>query len=424
MSVENTGAPAVEETAVATPEAVEEVEVAADEVATEEVPDASETPETETEGTTAEGDVAADEVATEPEPEIDPLEGLVQRIPTQEEIEKKFNRVPKEARAEIVRVAGIAEQAQKTIDELGGDFGANAVKPLAQLITKASATGEQLGGVLTSLMSANPVVARQLAEGLTYSMLTSPAEIIDPVLKMSLGENATLANIQNLLTLEKSGLIDKEFLNGEFSTEYPNSSLYQKQVSEIDQLKSQVTELTQALSDPSKAQAFQPQNTRIVDEFDSKFKSEVNSVCQPVFERLKWDPQSQLAQLVVNTVQTALKSDDRYIQTEQFLRSNGMNEGLVNANLNVLKNMAQAQIIEKVRGVQNDLRSLSEKSRNAVLAEKKKVETQTREATKPVPLPDTDADRLTPEQRQEKLRQQYQEFRKSQKYAETVNSKV
>ena len=422
MSVENTGATAVEDTAVATPEAVEEIPAAVDEVAAEEIPDASETPETETEGT-VEGDVAADQVAAEPETETDPLEGLVQRIPTQEEIEKRFNRVPKDARAEIIRVAGLAEQATKKLDDLGGDFAVDAVKPLARLVTKASATGEQLGEVVQSLMVANPVVARQLAEGLTYSMF-SDARLIDPVLKMSLGENATLANIQNLLTLEKSGLIDKEFLNGEFSTEYPNSSLYQKQVSEIDQLKSQVTELTQALSDPSKAQAFQPQNTRIVDEFDSKFKSEVDSVCQPVFERLKWDPQSQLAQLVVNTVQTALKSDDRYIQTEQFLRSNGMNEGLVNANLNVLKNMAQAQIIEKVRGVQNDLRSLSEKSRNAVLAEKKKVETQTREATKPVPLPDTNAERLTLEQRQEKLRQQYQEYKKSQQYAEAVNSKV
>ena len=422
MSVENTGATAVEDTAAATPEAVEEIPAAVDEVAAEEIPDASETPETETEGT-VEGDVAADQVAAEPETETDPLEGLVQRIPTQEEIEKRFNRVPKDARAEIIRVAGLAEQATKKLDDLGGDFAVDAVKPLARLVTKASATGEQLGEVVQSLMVANPVVARQLAEGLTYSMF-SDARLIDPVLKMSLGENATLANIQNLLTLEKSGLIDKEFLNGEFSTEYPNSSLYQKQVSEIDQLKSQVTELTQALSDPSKAQAFQPQNTRIVDEFDSKFKSEVDSVCQPVFERLKWDPQSQLAQLVVNTVQTALKSDDRYIQTEQFLRSNGMNEGLVNANLNVLKNMAQAQIIEKVRGVQNDLRSLSEKSRNAVLAEKKKVETQTREATKPVPLPDTNAERLTLEQRQEKLRQQYQEYKKSQQYAEAVNSKV
>ena len=420
MSVENTGATAVEDTAVATPEAVEEIPAAVDEVAAEEIPDASETPETETEGT-VEGDVAADQVAAEPETETDPLEGLVQRIPTQEEIEKRFNRVPKDARAEIIRVAGLAEQATKKLDDLGGDFAVDAVKPLARLVTKASATGEQLGEVVQSLMVANPVVARQLAEGLTYSMF-SDARLIDPVLKMSLGENATLANIQNLLTLEKSGLIDKEFLNGEFSTEYPNSSLYQKQVSEIDQLKSQVTELTQALSDPSKAQAFQPQNTRIVDEFDSKFKSEVDSVCQPVFERLKWDPQSQLAQLVVNTVQTALKSDDRYIQTEQFLRSNGMNEGLVNANLNVLKNMAQAQIIEKVRGVQNDLRSLSEKSRNAVLAEKKKVETQTREAAVPAPLPDTE--RLSPMERQEKLRQQFKEALKSQQYAEAVNSKV
>jgi hypothetical protein len=183
-----------------------------------------------------------------------------------------------------------------------------------------------------------------------------------------------------------------------------------------------VTELTQALSDPSKAQSFAPQHTRLVDEFDSKFRSEVSNVCQPVFERLKWDANSQLAQLVVNTVQTALKGDDRYIQTEQFLRTNGMNEGLVNANLNVLKNMAQAQIIEKVRGVQSDLRSLSEKSRNAVIAEKKKVETKTREATQPVTMPDTD--RLTPMERQEKLRQQFKEAIQSQKYAEAVNSKV
>jgi hypothetical protein len=423
MSVENTGAPAVEETAVATPEAVEDAATAAlEDVAVEDAPDASETPETETEETADETLATSDEeAAAEPEAEVDPLEGLVQRIPTQEEIEKKFNRVPKDARAEIARVAGIAEQAQKTINELGGDFAIDAVKPLAQLVTKASATDEQLGGALTAIITANPAIGMQLAQGITLSMFADE-KLINPILTSALGENATLANIQNLLTLEKSGLIDKEFLNGEFSTEYPNSNLYQTQTSKIQELESKVTELTQALSDPSKAQSFAPQHTRLVDEFDSKFRSEVSNVCQPVFERLKWDANSQLAQLVVNTVQTALKGDDRYIQTEQFLRTNGMNEGLVNANLNVLKNMAQAQIIEKVRGVQSDLRSLSEKSRNAVIAEKKQVETKTREATQPVTMPDTD--RLTPMERQEKLRQQFKEALQSQKYAEAVNSKV
>jgi hypothetical protein len=423
MSVENAGAPAVEETAVATPEAVEDVLAAVDEpIAVEPAPDASETPETETDET-ADAEVAADDAAAEPETDTDPLDGLVQRIPTQEEIEKKFNRVPKDARAEIARVAGLAETATKKLDELGGDFAVEAIKPLAQLVTKASATDEQLGGALSSIIQANPAIGMQLAQGMTISMF-SDEKLINPILTSILGENATLANIQNLLTLEKSGMIDKEFLNTEFSTEYPNSNLYQKQTSEIEQLKSQVTELTQALSDPSKAQTFQqPQHTRLVDEFDSQVRSEIGNVSQPVFERLKWDSNSQLAQLVISTVQTALKNDDRYVQTEQFLRNNGMNKGLVDANLNVLKNMAQARIIDTVRAVNADLRTLSEKSRNAVLDQKKKVETQTREATVPAPLPDTGKP-LTPEDAQEKLRQQYKEFIKSQEYAKTVNSKV
>lgn len=375
-TVDATGESAAIEAPDHTPETVEEVEaVETESEVSDETP--AETEETES-------------VNEELPDDVDFSDINENFIPQPEQIDKL--RIPKEERERLKRVAAIAETSSQALEELGGEIGVKAFTPYAKLLTKASATDEELAEVAHALDEANPHVTAQLATAFSQFML-SHEQFADPLLKNILGENASLQNIRALLALDKEGLVDKDdsWLGGE------PSKVFELQ-RENAELKSQL----QAKNIP------EPLVSRATQEFESDFGGEVPQALKATFDKVGWDETSDLRKIVTELLISRLKDDPRYKDTKEFLQNTGLYRngerrvGMADANLHLLKNKAVAQGQELIRLIQSAFRKQSESSRNRIIAEKAQ-----KAAPKEIPPQPVSTENLSFEEKQKRARERY-----------------
>jgi hypothetical protein len=311
-------------------------------------------------------------------------------IPPDEKIEKL--RIKPEDRAEYKEVARIARESQAKLDEFGGDYAIDTLKPLATILSKPSADDKEITSALTSIGESNPAVLAQLGTTLAIEALTADNKFTDAVLTQIWGDNASVDNIKTLLALDKQGLIEKD-------SEY--LGFEPTKLSEANQ---QIAELKKQLEEKREPEV----NTKAVKEFETDFYSEIPKKIAPIFERVGWPADSFLAKVVTENVQAKLRRDSKYSETELFLKQTGTYRSgdsrapLANANLHLLNNMAFAQAQEMVKGIQADRRKLSESSRNRIVKEKleKPKEIVPQELPKPT-------DNLTLEQKQNAARERF-----------------
>jgi len=312
-------------------------------------------------------------------------------IPPLEQIDKL--RIPKEERERIKKVVNLANESTKQLEEIGGEFGVKAFAPFAKILTKASATAEEVADAVQSIGDANPRIAAHVALTMGGAVLQDP-ELADHLLMNVLGDNASLANIKSLLALDKEGLVDKD--SAWLGTE---PSQYLDLQRENEALKRQL--------EAKEAPQVDTRAKRAVEEFETDFHGEIPQALKATFEKVGWEADSPLTKLVTEILTFRLKSDPKFQDTGEFIKTTGMYRNgekrapLAEANLRLLKNQAVAQGQELVRLVQAAFRQQSEKSRNKIIAQKQQSEPK---QTVPQPLPNTVE---TFEQRQERLRKQY-----------------
>lgn len=364
-----------------------------------EAPDHTPEPEADTDAVLEPAPGEAEEsVETESEPEevspdaeIDFSDLTPNFIPADDVIDKL--RIPKEDRATLKETAKIAREYSAKVDEFGGDFAMNSLKPLGNLMSKASATDDEVTETLNTLISANPGISMQIAYEFADSVFTSE-QAFDKIFGARLGDNATLKNIKTLLALDKEGLVEKdpEYLGFE--------------PTRVNELQTQVAELKQQL-EAQNAPVVDKRADRAVKDFEDDVHPEISKKLEGVFARVSWDADDARTKLVTELVTARMKADPNYANIIDFLKTtgtyrNGENRhGVAEANLQVIRNKALGQATELVRLIQAATRKQSDSSRNRILEAKR---TAPPKEIIPQPLPDTT---LSFQERQQKAREAF-----------------
>lgn len=370
-AVDNVGGSAVEETPEHTPENTE-TEAVADEAPAEGGDETSEAQSPPLEG--------------QPDLEDAPEPDLFEDRPLNVEAVQKL-RVSKAERAQLVQLVEQAEKDRTLVDQVGGEFGVNALKPLAELVSKASATSEDIDAVMDALFKANAPVTQRLADEIADNYMRIP-QLAERSLVKAFGPNATYDNIKELLAFDDAGIIDHEDGKSLLATD---SEVIAKRESEKEQLKREVAELKAQLANPEAR--VEPQAEKAVKEFESDFYGETPKVLEKYFKQLNWDADGTLAKIVTEVLQSRLTRDTRYTETEKYLKTTGVYRAganrvaLADSNLHLLKNLTEAQGKELIRSIQADIRKISENSRNAIQVKKAEDKKAAEKEAAPVALP-------------------------------------
>lgn len=357
----------VDETPDHTPESETETEVAAEEApATEEVPTSD--------------DTQAPETAT--------VQDLLDDEPlTPERIGKL--RVSKQEREQLLREHENHQKVQQIADSVGGEFGAQALAPLAKLLTQASASPQEVDDAFTAFAQANGNVARKFSEAIAFGFINTP-QLAEPLLQQAFGENASIGNIKTLLAFDKAGLIDREtgmaFMRDD-------ADVIQLHNDELQKYKDEITRLKTEVANPVKDVP-----TRAVQEFENDFHTETPKPLDKWFKQVNWDDATGLKQLVVKVIQAELKGSPQYANSEQYLRDTGVYRngqgrvGMVETNLSTLTNLSEARGKALIREIQSDIKKIVQKSRNVVLEKAKEPTTETKAPPANMPVTKTQAD--------------------------------
>lgn len=386
MNELNTDETAVETTAVDTPEP--EVDESAAEEAADEV-ELTESVETETDPESEDSDDP--ESLDEPVTPVDEFSEFEKRYRSEEDIRKL--RIPKELKEEFLELTKEAQSKAEVLEEIGGDFGVEAFKPFAKVLKKSAATDDELAEVATALFEANPNVAMQFIAGAAQSVLSTP-HVADEYLQNEFGSySATRQNIsdmvdildqfqvdvprvQRLLELDKAGLLDVEFAEQEFQTNFEETNLYREMLVKQEEQQRQIAEMQYMLSNP---QQFTTPNagvpvTEVLYEFDQDFQAEVPKKIDAVLSKVDWGS-GELAKIVKENILSKLRYSDEFTEIARFVTQLGKYKlgdkrvPMASANLHILGNKAQAMALELVRGVQADMKKVTTGSRNTKTAQ-------------------------------------------------------
>jgi len=381
------------------------------EVAAEPAPDAIASDDEQDSAAPITSDAEQDEPADEEEPKDDSESAEPEpagdteptsspdEIPTADDINSRFARVPKEARAEMIGLADRLRSQTDAVTTLGGDTGVKVFTPLAGIMQKDETTEDERMGAIASLVTANPTTATHMFADAAETLLGAPdlrvignqiamntfgatVEELHALSELKKGyENATPEHIKELLTLEKAGLINTEEDMELFRANYGGTELYEQQQTEIQTLKAQLQEV---IKNPPKPQEVVVNSTAL-NEFESEFVKRFEASTAPPREMANWGKDSPIAQIVTKAIMSDLKDDPDYktaVNTIKQLGSFNLDHMAIAPALTRLALKARGRYQEAVAGISKELRKTSETSHNAKLKEKT-------EDTKPkaVPLP-------------------------------------
>lgn len=274
-------------------------------------------------------------------------------------------RVSKAEREQLTQFVNEAQKHRELVDSGGGEFGLSAVAPLGVILGKAEASPEEVTSVFQSLFEANAPVTKQVTDSMVEGYLLNPP-VVEPILQKLYGDNATLSNIKKLLAYDKAGYID---YNADTAILGQDPDVLDRHATELEAKDSEIRQLRERIDNP-------PVESRAVSEFENDFYSDTKAVIEPFFEQVNWPKDGAFAKAVISVIQSQLKASDQYANAEGFLRQTGVyRQGetlapMPRSNLLALKNRAQALGKELIRNFQQDMRKVSENSRNRILAAK------------------------------------------------------
>jgi len=168
-------------------------------------------------------------------------------IPTAEEINARYDRVPKQARTEMIGLADRLRTTTEAVNAIGGEKGAEVLRPLADILAKAETTLEERVSAISSLIQANDTVAWSIGQDFAHAMFEAPefraigdqvalsvfgSSVVDLAgyaqLKTKFGESVTTEHLGKLLTLEQAGYLnadeDMETFTSQFGGSDPGGS--------------------------------------------------------------------------------------------------------------------------------------------------------------------------------------------------------
>lgn len=384
--------------AFAEPEAAEELAETAEEVdetpaVSEEESAAQDTSDIETADETEETEDADADTDDTDESADDEIE---QSIPTADEINTRFARVPKDARSQMISLADQLRSSTDAVNAIGGDKGVEVFTPLAGIMQKAETTDDERMAAIGSLVTANPVTATEMFADAAETLLASDGlrvignkiatrvfgatveEIQGYTALRSKYENATPEHISDLLTLEKTGYINPEEDMALLREGYGGTELYQQQEEKIraltEQLQSKVEEAPKAEVPASPA----------LTDFNNEFVKRVEAAVTPAREMGKWDKDSFVATITAKAILADLKDDPDYKAVQKAVASLGSfnpDNLAIHSALNRLGQKARGRYQEAVKNINADLRKRSESSPNTSQVRAPKT------VAKPVTLP-------------------------------------
>ncbi len=315
-------------------------------------------------------------------------------IPTAEDINARFSRVPKEARTEMIGLADRLREREDTYNAIGGEKGAEVLKPLAGLLSKAETTVDDRLPALTAMITANPGVTWNMGMDMAEAMLQVPdlrvlgnkvtenifGATVDELtgfseLKAKYGEKADPKHIGELLTLEQAGMIDPEQDMELFRANYGGSELFESQQTTIQALKQEIEAIKANPAALIKQEPVAPATNELDKEIEKRFET----VTEKTRNLGGWKKGSYLDTITTKAIQAELREFPEYKEIVKAISQMGTfntDSMVVFNNLNQLSNKVQAKYREAVKSINAELKGVSTSTPNAKRA-------ATGEATKP-----------------------------------------
>lgn len=326
------------------------------------------------------GEVAAESDGTAD----DDFQDLLDDIPTADAINKKFERVPKDARAEMVKYADEWRANRDALNEIGGKDGLEVLKPIVNVIQSPDAHADHIRDAWATMLKTNKESAyRMIVTGgaeVLFNKGTTPiaqemASYGDELLSARFGEGVSAEHIENLLLLEKGGLINVAEDMEVLQLEGKDSSLFQKMQEANEELKAQIEQL--------KNGSTQPAAPNYSAEFDTELSAKVADEIKGITERIGWKQDSPAYEFVMKALLSELKNDPEYRDVTAFLAQSPFKDASgkipfpIATKLGTLTRKAQARFTAAASAINSQFRTQS--TRNTVIKEQVK-------ETKPQPV--------------------------------------
>lgn len=347
-------------------------------------PEAVESPEKAEEPATEEAAAEMDAPDASLADETD-TQDLLDPIPTPESLATKWNRIPNEAKAEMGNLATIARDYRDDLDKIGGKEGVELFSPIKDFLTTAEPTTENSVNAFAAMFKANQVnTAHMVIDAASHFMRSDEAgfkDVGNAIVRDVFGENVTVERIKGLLQLEEAGLVNLE--EDLPSIQAGDSSLFKKQQTELEQLRTQVREQAELIKNPEKIA--KQSDVKAEGDFAKDFEAQIDKAILPFLERGRWTDASNLSKYVKSAILADIKADPAYVNAVKHIRQNGGYNGenlpwAVKQSINTLINKSKAQFDLAMRNINQDFKKLTGSSRNA------KVKTEVEKDTKAAPI--------------------------------------
>jgi hypothetical protein len=353
--------PAVEESA-----AVEEPEVAA-----------AHTDETQEEAqeTQEEAVEQPEEVTEAPD---DDFQDLLDDLPSREQIDAKWNRIPEAARGAMSEFVEQTRTLRDSISKLGGEEAIPIFEPVKNLLSSADPDAVQTSTAYASMFQANPKAsARMVVDAASHFMRSEEAgfkDVGDAIARDVFGVD--VKHIQGLIQLEKAGFVN---LEEDLPAVMENgSTLFQQQQSELQKAQDEIKKLQEQIRNPEKLISTTEANAEA--DFEKNFGTRVDTAIKPFVDRARWTGAAKLTEIVKDSILAGLRNEPEYKDVVKHVRQAGFNgEKLSFAESQAIKSLeskAKARFELAMKGINADFKAIAGSSRNAQAKEKADKETK------------------------------------------------
>lgn len=329
--------------------------------------DANADGETDSENDTVEASAEDTENASDYDPH-----DLLDDLPTAEQLLAKHQRIPQATKDELVNLVNRARAERDAIDEIGGKQALEIFKPVSQFLQKPEPTVEEAQDAYVALFGANPRAATEMvAHAAEFFMNDEPKakaveRVGDVILERAFGEGITAEKVRQYVLLEKAGLINLEEDIQLVRNAEEGSTIYQKQMSEIEELKRQLREQQTLISNPEKLMQKEIDATA---EFNADFNARFEEAIVPLAERGRWGKDTPLTEMAKRAILAELKDEPEYKDVQKFINNNGYAKDKVpfaiSHAVTQLTNKAKARFDKAIREINGQFKERAVTGQNA-----------------------------------------------------------
>lgn len=332
----------------------------------EEADPEAETPTPEPKGEEKTEDTPEPEDA--PEADADPLaEFEADKIPTREEIDAKHARAPKAIREEFAETAERLAAREEAVSRIGGDEGLKVAEAIAPHLFTAEPTAENATGMFEALVDTNPALVAQMGSEFINAALndekTGPA-FADRLLEGEFGEGYTRKVINELIALDKEGLIDRESLREDLGTGREPTARERDLQTQLEAAQAQVKQLSGDNQDATRKAEQSLQST-----LRSSISDVVMAKVNPIAEKVGWVGEGMLSRL---GALASAELNQQIEQTPEYAAVQALVEGgqafrdgkpttMMRVKLDAIGRRSEAMFLKTVRELKPLLDSLAGK---------------------------------------------------------------